>query len=397
MSSRSGATEITRRIDELDAAQFLAQFWQKKPLLIRNAFPGFDSPLDPDELAGLACEEGVESRIVDVNNDYKVHHGPFRADFFAGLGDKGWTLLVQDVEKHLPDLAELLDSFSFIPSWRIDDLMVSWAAEGGGVGPHTDLYDVFLLQARGRRRWSIAEHFDPALVTGIDLKVLEKFTPEQEWVLEPGDMLYLPPNIAHDGIAVDGDCMTWSIGFRAPAAQGMISDLVELVQQRLPDDLMYTDPDLSADEARDGRISPAAFKRARAMVRALIEQDDDFLDEWFGRFVTEPKPWLKAEGNQAIKASELRERLDAGECLFRNTQCNLAWRGGPQLQLFVDGEAWNVKRGLEPLLALLCTERRLPAAALTGYLDMESEDEAGSELLLRLYEHGALYFIDDEQ
>ncbi|MDX1443693.1 MAG: cupin domain-containing protein [Gammaproteobacteria bacterium] len=396
MTANTDKLEITRRIDDLDAAQFLAEHWQKKPLLIRNAFPGFESPLEPDELAGLACEEGVESRIVDARENFKLHHGPFAEDFFGTLGEKDWTLLVQDVEKHLPELASIIDRFDFIPRWRIDDLMISFAAPGGGVGPHVDAYDVFLLQAKGRRRWSIAEDFDPTLIEGIDLKVLKNFTPEHEWILEPGDMLYLPPNVAHDGVGMDGDCMTYSIGFRAPDAQGMVSDLIELVQQRLPDNQMYTDPDLSTDEAIDGTISPAARERARRMIRDLLAMDDAFLDRWFGRFVTEPKPWLEPERQEPLDAKAIVRRLRSGEILQRDTRSHLAWMkpeaNGNQAILFVDGEASDVPMDLAPLLALICTARTLSVKGLEGYL----ADERAMELLALLHSHGSLGFIDEQ-
>jgi 50S ribosomal protein L16 3-hydroxylase len=380
-------------LGDISVKDFLATHWQKKPLLIRNAFPDFVSPLSPDEVAGLACDEDVESRIVESGNDFRLRHGPFRENDFAALPDRDWTLLVQDVEKHLPDLAELIDRFAFIPAWRIDDLMISVAAAGGGVGPHVDAYDVFLLQANGRRRWSIAERFDPAVREGIDLKVLEHFSAEQEWILEPGDMLYLPPNVAHDGVALDDNCMTFSIGFRAPDAHGMLTDLVELVQQRLPDDspakTMYTDPDLAANEAAGGKISPEAFRRARSMIRDMLTMDDDFIDEWFGRFVTEPKAWLQVEPDASIDAAELRDRLRAGDSLFRDTRSQLAWREKPST-LFVDGDAWPFDAALTELVALLCTSRRLSESSLTRYL----EDDATMNLLVRLYNHGSLYFID---
>lgn len=378
-------------LGEISISDFLATHWQKKPLLIRNAFPDFKSPLSPDELAGLACEEGIESRIVDVRNDYKLHHGPFAEDFFSTLGERDWTLLVQDVEKHLPELAAIIDRFDFLPSWRIDDLMISFAAPGGGVGPHVDAYDVFLLQAQGRRRWSIAETFDPANIEGIDLKVLKQFTPEQEWILEPGDMLYLPPGVAHDGVGVDGDCMTFSIGFRAPDAQGMISDLVELVQQRLPEDRMYRDPDLQIEEIRDGRISEAAFERARKIVHEALQLDDRFIDTWFGRFVTEPKPWLEPVAPEAIDATTLVDRIRTGDDMLRDTRSQLAWAEGEPLLLFVDGEAREVEPALASLLALICSTRRVSAAALTRYL----EDDAAVDLLVVLHDNGSLVFPDE--
>ena len=193
-------------LGELSPAEFLDQYWQKKPCLIRQAIPGFEQLLDGDDLAGLACEEMSDARLVKGTMeaaDWSVEHGPFDEDAFSALPPENWTLLVQDVEKHYAPLQELMQQFQFIPSWRLDDLMISYAVPGGSVGPHTDQYDVFLLQATGRRRWQIASSFDAGLLEDCPLNVLEQFSPEQEWVLEPGDMLYLPPNIAHHGVALE--------------------------------------------------------------------------------------------------------------------------------------------------------------------------------------------------
>jgi 50S ribosomal protein L16 3-hydroxylase len=191
---------------ELTPAGFLREYWQKEPLLLRTAFPDFEPQLDPDDIAGLACDEHAESRLIAgsfAEGSWTLRHGPFDEGDFAALPARDWTLLVQDVEKHYPPLRRLLARFDFLPDWRIDDLMVSVAGPGGSVGPHVDQYDVFLLQAAGRRRWQIARSFDPALLPGCELNVLRRFEPELEWDLQPGDVLYLPPGVAHHGIALE--------------------------------------------------------------------------------------------------------------------------------------------------------------------------------------------------
>jgi 50S ribosomal protein L16 3-hydroxylase len=212
----------------LTPQQFLDEHWQKKPLPIRQAFENFTPPLDPDELAGLACEDDVESRLViqtpGATPEWHVRQGPFTAEDFAALPPTHWTLLVQDVDKHVPECAELLDHFRFLPDWRIDDIMVSFAAPQGSVGPHIDAYDVFLLQGLGERRWLL----DPSpettsIIPDIELKLLNNFTPNQDHTLSSGDMLYLPPGVAHHGVA-QNDCMTLSIGFRAPSHAEMLAD-----------------------------------------------------------------------------------------------------------------------------------------------------------------------------
>lgn len=377
-------------LGHLSPGEFLDKYWQKKPLLIRQALPHFGSPLDADEIAGLACENGIESRLIHKKTSgWSLQTGPFDPDELGRLPGRDWTLLVQDVEKHLPDLADYLDLFSFIPHWRIDDLMISVAANGGGVGPHADAYDVFLLQANGRRRWSIAEKFDPAFRENMDVRVLKRFDAEQDWILEPGDMLYLPPNVAHDGVALEDGCMTWSIGFRAPALKDMFSDFTEWLYQRLPEDVMYADSDLQPAESGAGQIAGAGFIRARKLLRDVMQLPDAELDQWFGRFITEPKPWLRCEPTaHPLDAERLRVHLRQGDCLQRDSRARLAWStiNGSSC-LFIDGEAWLFSEQLAPLLELLCTRRRLSQLDLAEYLDA-----AGIELLLQLHQHGALHF-----
>src|SRR6186713_1063103 len=197
-----------KQAPELDIKRFMRRHWQREPLLVRGAFPGFQDPLSPREVLALSGHEGVASRLVHRRGtQWSVDHGPFSAQRIKQLPRRDWTVLVQDTNRFSPAAAALLA--------RIDDVMVSYAVPGGGVGPHVDSYDVFLLQGRGRRRWRISRQRDHSFVPGLPLKVLQRFRPEEDWVLEAGDMLYLPPGIAHDGVA-ESECLTWSIGFRAP-------------------------------------------------------------------------------------------------------------------------------------------------------------------------------------
>ena len=222
----------------ISAREFLRDYWQKKPLLIRQAIPGFQSPISPDELAGLSLEEDVESRLVIEHGEspWELRRGPFTEHTYQQLPERDWTLLVQAVDQLVPDVAELIEHFRFLPNWRIDDVMISYAAPGGGVGPHFDNYDVFLLQAHGQRRWRIGQMCDsesPMLAHG-DLRILADFQGTEEWVLEPGDMLYLPPRLAHFGTAEDA-CMTYSVGFRAPSAAEVLTHFTDFLAQFLPD------------------------------------------------------------------------------------------------------------------------------------------------------------------
>lgn len=372
-------------------AAFFRDHWQKRPLLVRNAIAGFESPLDGDELAGLACDPDVESRIVTSGPDgsYALRTGPFTGSDFDTLGARGWTLLVNDVDKYLPELSRILDRFSFIPGWRIDDLMVSWAAGGGSVGPHVDRYDVFLLQGMGRRRWQVgAPDHDPAVRPDTDLAVLKHFAPVDEWLLEAGDMLYLPPGIPHHGIA-EGACMTWSIGMRAPAQSELVADFADRIAQSLVDADRYADPDLDPSEAAGGRLSDAAIARARAALDSALARGDAAFPRWFGELVTAPKAWLHCVPPPApMSRAELARRVRTGLGLVRDPRACLAWFPLPdgRLCLCVDGQSTDLPAALESLLCTLCGERAFPPGVLARYLD---DDEAVA-LLAQLYAGGQL-------
>lgn len=273
-----------------DAAAFLRDTWQRRPLLIRGAWDAWANPLEPDELAGLACEDGVEARIVTTKRKgYELEQGPFAEKRFAKAGKKPWTLLVQAVDTYDPDVAALREAFRFIPDWRIDDVMVSYASDGGGVGPHYDQYDVFLVQGLGRRRWQIGGRCDTRtpLQPHDDLRLLADFVPTEEWVLEPGDMLYIPPGIAHHGVAVGDDCMTYSVGFRAPSHAELIGHWADDLIAGLSDDDRYADPGLKP-QSNPGEIDAAALAKLYAMVTEAVGDATGFA-RWFGSYVTEPK------------------------------------------------------------------------------------------------------------
>src|SRR3954452_10755682 len=228
----------------LTPAQFMKKHWQKKPLLVRQAFPAFQPLLPPRALFELAGREQVESRLVlREGKPWRWQRGPFKRRALPATSRPGWTLLVQGVDLHEPAAHALLHVFDFMPAARLDDLMISYAPDGGGVGPHFDSYDVFLLQAQGRRRWRIGRQKDLAVVEGLPLKILANFAPEEEFVLEPGDMLYLPPHYAHDGIA-EGECMTYSIGFRSPSFQELGEAFLQFMADSIDLPGRYADPAL---------------------------------------------------------------------------------------------------------------------------------------------------------
>lgn len=311
-------------------ADFLRDYWQKRPLLIRNAFPGFASPIEPEDLAGLACEDGVLARLIEHDNAsdrWTVRHGPFAEDDFPGLPDHDWTLLVQDVDKWDADIRGLLSRFDFLPRWRIDDIMVSFAATGGSVGAHVDQYDVFLLQAQGHRRWQIDAGANPPLDfrNDVDIKLLLEFHPTHDWVLGPGDMLYLPPGVPHYGVAED-PCLTFSVGMRAPAAAELLGDYVDTLAADAPDELRYADPDLALPTDAT-EIDAIAMARVEAALRQLRMDDPDRFGDWFGGFITTYRSAvLPAPDDNPPTRMEMERALADGGALLRHPWSRMAWR-----------------------------------------------------------------------
>ncbi|MFT0631612.1 JmjC domain-containing protein [Pseudomonas sihuiensis] len=376
----------------LTAREFLRDYWQKKPLLVRQAIPDFESPISPDELAGLALEEEVESRLVIEHGErpWELQRGPFNEDTFQDLPERDWTLLVQAVDQFVPEVAELLEDFKFLPKWRIDDLMISFAAPGGGVGPHFDNYDVFLLQAHGHRRWQIGQmcDADSPLLPHADLKILAQFEPTDEWVLAPGDMLYLPPCLAHCGTAED-DCMTYSVGFRAPSAAEVLTHFTDFLGQFLPDEERYSDADIQPSED-PYQIQRDALERLKALLNEHMS-DERLLMTWFGQFMTEPKyPELVA--GIEIEEEDFLGALEDGAILIRNPSARMAWSEvGEDLVLFASGQSRLVSARLRELLKLICSADALHVENLGAWL----ADDEGRTLLWELVKQGSLGFADE--
>jgi 50S ribosomal protein L16 3-hydroxylase len=289
-------------LGDISAEEFLAEYWQQKPLLIRSAIPNFEPPVDGNDLAGLSLEPDVESRLV-VGNDWQIEHGPFDEQRFQNLPEKDWTLLVQAVDLWLPEVAEILNRFGFLPRWRIDDIMVSYAADGGNVGPHFDNYDVFLLQGHGHRQWSVGGLCDEnsALLPHANLRILANKQFTEQWTLNCGDMLYLPPKYSHHGVAI-GECTTYSIGFRAPTVTEMLDDLTtELISQGGSNEI-FKDP-LMTPEMANQPISRAHLEQIKSLLNKTLN-DDELLLNWFGQYMTQPKyPELVDETGEQRAAS----------------------------------------------------------------------------------------------
>jgi 50S ribosomal protein L16 3-hydroxylase len=340
----------------MPAVEFLRDYWQKKPLLIRQAFPDYQAPLSPEDLAGIACEQGVLSRLIkhDRKKDhYSVKTGPFDETMFPKLPKKDWTLLVQDMDKWDADIGALLSSFDFLPRWRIDDVMISFAAPGGSVGAHVDQYDVFLLQGHGHRRWEIDTdpHADKNFRENAELKLLEHFTPSIAWTLEPGDMLYLPPGIPHHGEAVDA-CMTFSIGMRAPSQAELLSDFADTLLERLNDDERYTDQDLIAVKDA-GEIDKATAQRVLDIFQTHQPGSAEAAAAFFGRFITRYRNAVDiAPPPRAPTAKQIIERLDKGYALHPHPFARWAWsRDGKNAVLYVQGDAFATTQNVASTLA----------------------------------------------
>ncbi|MCW8127227.1 cupin domain-containing protein [Microbulbifer halophilus] len=324
----------------MPVTEFLRDYWQQKPLLIRNAFPDFESPISGEELAGMALEEAVESRLVLENGDegpWQLRNGPFTEEDFLSLPRSHWTLLVQAVDQWLSEVADLKRYFRFIPDWRLDDVMISYAADKGSVGPHFDHYDVFLLQAEGKRRWLQGPRVDETAprVEGTPLGILKDFEEENRWLLEPGDMLYLPPQYSHWGIA-EGACTTISIGFRAPSARTVLEDLAAELAMGLPEKSRYTDPGLRP-AASPAEIDPGSVERLRTQLSHWLDQPRG-IARWFGAVMTETK-YPDTVAMDADTAGDWRQQLPQGARLLLNPASRCAFCRQPET-LFADGEAF---------------------------------------------------------
>lgn len=378
---------------ELQAERFLRDTWQKKPLLIRNPWTSWSNPLDPDELAGLACEDGVEARLVTHRQGaFAVEHGPFAEARFAQVEPDPWTLLVQAVDHHVPDVSALLDAFRFIPNWRIDDVMVSYATDQGGVGAHFDQYDVFLIQGLGRRRWQVGAICDErsALLPHDDLRLLAHFEATDEWTLDPGDILYVPPGFAHNGIAIGDDCMTYSIGFRAPSRGDLIADWAEHIAEQSDDSDRYADPALALQD-NPGEITALALAGVHALIAEKLDDTEEFA-RWFGQYVTAPKnPELDWRPHEPIAIVDLSVLAASPGTLLRNPASRFSFirDGEESVTLFVDGHAFACSD------ACAAFARRCCATEPIATVPRDLETPAIAALIVALVNLGCLEIAED--
>lgn len=357
--------------------EFLQEYWQKKPLLVRNAFPGFNGLLSPSELQKLACYEDVQSRLViKQKNQWKLKHGPFRSSDFKKLSDTHWTLLVQEVNHYLPSARDLLSQFRFIPHARLDDLMVSYAPQGGGVGPHFDSYDVFLLQGLGERRWQISAQQDHEWVAEAPLKILKHFQPEQEWILHAGDMLYLPPHYAHNGIA-ENDCMTYSIGFRAPSHQELIEQFLIYLQDHSQIEGQYADPELQLQQ-HPSQISLSMQQQTRDIVKK-IQWSENTVEDFLGRYLSEPKSHVFFDPpDKPITQHQFKKHLQKNGVTLSLKSRMLTGNN----RIFMNGDSYTISDDAFQMLRNLADHHMLSAPLLV--------DEETEVLLYQWYIDGYL-------
>lgn len=363
----------------LTSAEFLRRHWQKKPLLVRDALPGCRGILQREGLFELAARDDLESRLVlRDGRRWRVRHGPFGPRELKRLPRRGWTLLVQGVEQALPAARSLLDRFSFIPYARLDDVMVSYAPAGGGVGPHFDNYDVFLLQGEGRRRWRVSRQRDLELVADAPLRILRRFRPAREWVVDPGDLLYLPPRCAHDGIAMEGGCVTYSIGFRAPGAQELGARFLDYLQDHLQLTGIYEDPELQP-QRHPARLGDGMVRNVRKFLQRIRWNGAD-VARFLGCHLTEPKAHVLIPR----PARPLSERAFAARTARNGAglapQTRMLFRGRT---VFVNGEACDTGATAARLLARLADRRSLPPHS--------RPDRESARLLYQWYRAGYIY------
>lgn len=373
--------------DGLSEAIFLAEYWQQKPLLIPSAFENFSNPLDPNELAGLACEEDANSRYIEHtgNNEWRLCAGPLAEDFFDDVTGNEWSLLVSDVEKLLPEFRDYLQPFRFLPDWRIDDLMISYAPEGGSVGAHVDQYDVFLLQADGVREWQIENtpRVKNSASVSNTIAILGDFIADESWELSAGDMLYLPPQFAHHGVAKSEPCMTWSIGFRAPSVDEMLPEIINYLLESDSAAERFKDPQ-RAVTTTPGQISNADITAIRTMLQNALKQPDAILNQWIGRCITEPKEIQAPREESEVTQDMISKRLSDGDALRCNSQTRFAYtRSDSKTTLFANGMAYDCELTLADAI---CNRNTVVESDITNAASMG--------LLKRLCRKQVLLFDD---
>lgn len=392
---------------KLSLNEFLTEYWQKKPLLIQAALPDFKNHLSPEELAGLAMEEEIESRLViqspGKSPEWSLKHGPFSNKDFKKLPKSHWTLLVQGVDRLIPEITSLLDYFNFIPQWRIDDVMISYAVEHGSVGPHYDNYDVFLYQAKGRRKWLLTTNdcIESNYQTDVDLRIMKEFKTEVEYILEEGDMLYLPPTVGHHGISLSHDCITYSFGFRSYKGQELWDSFGEYLSIHPLASKFYQDPSWTKLK-ETSQLPKEAWIQAKALMQDMLD-NDALVQDWFGIFATDLDQHAESllpdysADDSFEDITQFKQDLLNSPGLNRNPVCRFAYvkkdeHSSSILSLFVNGCKWNIDKVSEGLVEKIANNRSLLLKDILPFLD----NIANESFLYELWKLEWLEFLEQE-
>ncbi len=380
---------------------FMEEYWQQKPLLIRGGLQDFTLPLEADELAGLSMEEEVESRIVIENGKtpWELQQGPFSDETFATLPEEEWTLLVQAVDHWVPEIQDLKERFHFLPSWRLDDIMVSYATKGGSVGPHFDQYDVFLVQVSGSRRWQVLspEQYTDSPIPNIDLHILSEFNadPEQEYDLHTGDILYLPPNYAHNGRSLDNDCMTYSVGFRAPSIQDALTGIHDQLIEETDEKNRFAAPGVFK-EIHHAEIDSSDLSYLHSELSKLLDQPEHLLD-WLGQTMSDVKypEYQKVLSSEEVE--EAFEQVKNGATFFRPGDARICYaksvENNLQVKLFCNGDNLVVDHSLEGFIQAICDQIEFSFTEL----DVKQHSDITPILKFLLQTQGLIELTENEE
>lgn len=382
--------------NKLSSSEFFRSYWQKKPLLLRGAVPGIESRLDADELAGLACEPEIESRLIletGGRKPWEVQSGPFSTETLTSLPQSNWSLSVQGVDRLIPEVSQLLSMFRFLPNWLLDDILVSYAPDQGSVGAHIDNYDVFIIQAQGKRRWLVGgkPEYDEEYEEGLDIRLLKTFKPDYEWELESGDLLYIPTRFAHHGIA-EGECLNYSVGYRAPTDGELLRSFSNWAMENELKERFFRESELVSQES-PGEISEKSLKLIAEHMKGLIDSPafkEDF-KQWFGEFISEPNSFYSPfEEDAHLSTEELAKRLKDGEVLVPAEGLKRCWIDSEEPKLFMEGERIQVSGSpSREFIASLCDLERVSERELEKTKD---NTQASFELLTRIYNKGYFGF-----
>tara|TARA_S200000501_G_scaffold57250_1_gene47467 strand:- start:21436 stop:22653 length:1218 start_codon:yes stop_codon:yes gene_type:complete len=399
-----------RQLAQFDLNTFINEYWQKKPLLIRQGLPDWENPITPDELAGLSLEEEIESRIVTQTEtqSWQLEHGPFEESRYNALGDSHWSLLVQAVDNHVSSLAILLDYFTFIPSWQIDDVMVSFATKGGGVGPHFDRYNVFLVQGQGQREWQLGQVCDSETILNNlnGLMQLPNFECQTSYILEPGDILYVPPYLSHLGTSLDNKCMTYSVGFRSPALSDLVDDFATFLQTQLTEDERLRAPLVALNDSANGAIDPTTIALFKAQITSLMD-DEKRLSKWLGCWATLPKRSAMESETQLASDQEVEtiwnQLMAIDALLIRSSAARFHYieanANGPTFTFFSNGREVDIGRHDETLLASIkqvCNSRSFSSQLLAPWSTNKSLREVIADSILAGTVYGEEFNFCDE-